>query len=161
MNCYNHPTQIAVAQCQDCGKGLCSQCATTYSIPICNSCNKSRIKGERSRIIKELLVTFIGGFVLTYLFSKLLSTPVKEGGHTVTFDTVTYLMLFYICAGIIAGWQTLTRITPRMFLVLPIIGWLIYFALKLFLAFWVGLIMLPIRTVRNIIRFIQLQKIPN
>lgn len=158
MNCYNHPTQTAVAQCQDCGKGLCSQCATTYSIPICNSCNKSRISSERSRIIRELLVTFIGAFILTYLFSKLLSTPVREGGHTVPFDTVTYIMLFYICAGLIAGWQTLTRITPSMFLVLPIIGWIIYFAIKLFLAFWVGLIMLPIRTVRNIMR---LGTVPN
>jgi hypothetical protein len=27
MNCFNHPTQTAVAQCVDCGKGLCPECA--------------------------------------------------------------------------------------------------------------------------------------
>lgn len=159
MNCYNHPSEAAVAQCFDCGKGLCSQCATTYSLPICNSCNKSRISNERSRIIKELLVIFIGGGILTFLFVKLLSMPVGKNNYTVPFDTVAYIILYYICAGIIAGWRTLTKITPRMFLVLPIIGWLIYFALKLFLSYWVGLIMLPIRTVRNIVRLVKLQKI--
>ena len=159
MNCYNHPPQTAVAQCQDCAKGLCSQCATIYSMPICGSCNKSRINNERRSIIKELLVIFIGGLILTYFLSTLFSTPVGESGHTVRFDTFTYIMLFYICAGTLSGWQTLTSITPSVFLVLPIIGWLIYFAIKLFLAFWIGLVMLPIRIVRNIIRLTQLQKI--
>jgi len=159
MNCYNHPNQVAVAQCSDCNKGLCSQCATAYSIPICNFCNKSRIGNERTRIIKEILAILIGGCVLTFLFSKLLSTPVGKSNYTVSFDTITYIILFYICAGVIAGWQTLNRLTPRMFLVLPIIGWLIYFAFKLFLSYWVGLIMLPVRLVRNILRLIKLQKI--
>lgn len=157
MNCYNHPTQTAVAQCQDCGKGLCTQCATTYSIPICNSCNKSRISSERNRIIKELLFTFIFGVGVAYLNGKYIFF--KDASFSLETTIFYYIIFTYIFAGIVSGWKTLTAITPRMFLVLPIIGWLIYFALKLFLAFWVGLIMFPIRTIRNIVRLVKIQKI--
>lgn len=159
MNCYNHPSIVAVAQCSDCGKGLCPQCASAYSIPICKPCNKLRIKNERSRIIKEMAITFIFGAILTFIFYKFLSRPVIEGGTKVSFNALNYIVLFYISAGLIAGWQTLNRITPRMFLFLPLIGWLIYFAIKLFLSFWVGLVMLPIITIRNIIRLTKLSKI--
>jgi hypothetical protein len=47
MNCYEHPVQSAVAQCPDCGKGLCAECASAYSLPICNRCNKKRINAEK------------------------------------------------------------------------------------------------------------------
>lgn len=159
MNCYNHPTQTAVAQCVDCGKGLCSQCASMYSIPICSTCNKQRITSEKGRTTKELLVTFILGGILTYLFVRLFSIPVGPDNHTIRFDTPTYIILFYICAGVVAGWQTLTKITPQIFLLLPIIGWLIYFAVKLFLSFWLGLVMLPIRTVRNIFMLVKVGRV--
>lgn len=157
MNCYNHPLQTAVSQCSDCGKGLCHECATIYSVPICNTCNKKRISNERVQIIKELLITFIFGAGLAYLLGEKLFFQ----GHSFSLKTTIlyYVIYIYAFAGIISGWKTLTRITPRMFLVLPIIGWVLYFAVKLFLSFWLGLIMLPIRTVRNIMRLIQLQKI--
>lgn len=157
MNCYNHPTQIAVAQCSDCSKVLCSQCATTYSIPICNSCNKSRISNERSRIIKELLFTFIFGIGVAYLNGKYIFF--QETSFSLKTTIWYYIIFIYIFAGIVSSWKTLTAITPRMFLVLPIIGWLIYFTIKLFLAFWVGLIMFPIRTIKNIVRLVKIQKI--
>lgn len=157
MNCYNHPTQTAVAQCSDCGKGLCSHCGTMYSAPICNSCNKSRIQGEKGRIIKEILLTVIFGVGIAYLVGEQLLFK----GHSYSLKSVIwyYIIYTYIFAGIVAGWKTLTAITPRVFLVLPIIGWVLYFALKLFLSFWVGLIMLPVRMIRNIYRLTRSQKI--
>ncbi len=159
MNCYNHPTQTVVAQCVDCSKGLCYSCARIYSIPICNFCNGVRIKNERNRIIKEFSITFIIGISLAYLFGQL--TVYNDGySHSLKHDVYFYLIYTYIFAGTVAGWQTLTKITPRTFLILPIIGWLVYFAIKLFLSFWLGLVMLPIRTIKNIIRLVQLQKTP-
>lgn len=157
MNCYNHPPQTAVSQCSDCGKGLCHQCSTTYSIPICNTCNASRISSERIRIIKELAFTIIFGVGLAYLLGEKLFFQ----GHSFSLKTTVlyYVIYTYAFAGIISGWKTLTRITPRIFLVLPIIGWILYFVVKLFLSFWLGLIMLPIRTIRNVTRLIKLQKI--
>ena len=32
--------------------------------------------------------------------------------------------------GLVAGWKTLTRITPQVFLFLPILGWVFYFLVK-------------------------------
>lgn len=157
MNCYNHPSETAVAQCIDCGKGLCSCCAATYSIMICNSCNRQRIQNEKSRIIKELIFTFIFGISLAYLFGQ----AIFFKGESFSAKTVIiyYIIYIYIFAGVVSGWKTLTSITPRIFLILPIIGWLLYFIVKLFLSFWIGLVMLPIRVFRNIYRLKTLQKI--
>lgn len=57
MNCYYHPDRPAVAQCVDCGKGLCTECASRNSkkIPLCPSCAKKRLK----RAIKAEIVYFI------------------------------------------------------------------------------------------------------
>jgi len=158
MNCYNHPMQVAVAQCSDCGKGLCHECATAYTITICNSCNSKRIHNERVDIFTELVVTFAFGIVLAYLNAKYIFF---DGDHSPSVKSLVWYYIFsvYTFSGIVAGWKTLTRLTPSVFLILPILGWLIYFVLKLFLSFWLGLIMLPIRTIRNIYRLVALQKI--
>jgi hypothetical protein len=157
MNCYNHITQSAVAQCSDCGKGLCPECASCYSIPICNMCNKKRISGERSRIITEMLLTFGLGLLLTVLF--LYFEHGQHPNNPIRLYVVLGVMFFYIFSGIIPGWKTLIRITPNVFLFLPLIGWLMFFIVKFILAIAVGLIMLPIRTVRNIYRLGALRKI--
>lgn len=42
MYCYYHPELPAVAQCANCGKGLCPECASRNSakIPLCPTCAK-------------------------------------------------------------------------------------------------------------------------
>jgi len=153
MNCYNHIVQSAVAQCLDCGKGLCPECASCYSIPICNTCNKRRISGERSRIIQEMALTFGMGLVLTILaLYYFYESPVKV-------YVIFGVIFFYVFSGIVPGWKTLTYITPNVFLFLPLIGWLLFFLVKFILAIAVGVIMLPIKTIRNIYRLKALKKI--
>lgn len=44
MRCFYHPSEPAVAKCEDCQKYLYHSCATKYSIPICDSCNQKRIE---------------------------------------------------------------------------------------------------------------------
>lgn len=156
MNCYNHNTQPVVVQCLDCGKGLCGPCASLYSIPICTSCNKNRIASEKSGIIKEVSLTFGLGALLAYFFYQW-----TNGGHSypLLYNIISFVIPFYVFSGIVPGWKTLTRITPNIFLFLPIIGWVLYLIIKLALSLIVGLLMLPIRTVRNIARLIALGKI--
>lgn len=66
MNCYYHPDRQAVAQCVDCGKGLCQECAgpNTKKVPLCPDCAKKRLrKSIRAGIIYFLvlaIVYFIG-----------------------------------------------------------------------------------------------------
>lgn len=42
MNCYNHTCEPAVAQCPDCGKGLCRACADLYRPILCPECAHRR-----------------------------------------------------------------------------------------------------------------------
>jgi hypothetical protein len=67
-------------------------------------------------------------------------------------STIILVFMFYAYSGIVSGWYTLNKITPKYFLVLPLIGWLIYFCVKLTIACYAGLVMLPVRTIRNVKR---------
>ncbi len=154
MNCYNHPTQTAVAQCSDCSKGLCPQCVTTYSIPVCNSCNNQRIKKEKWNIIKSWLLTFVLGVAVMFILGALLFTP--GGEHK--FRYFGYPMLLWISFGMFSGWRALNRITPNIFLVLPLLGWVFYFVFKFILALAIGWIVLPLKLIKDVIRFVRINK---
>jgi len=42
------------------------------------------------------------------------------------------------------------RITPSFFLILPAIGWVIYFMVKLVISVWIGWFVMLIRIIKNI-----------
>ena len=46
-------------------------------------------------------------------------------------------------AGVPWGWSALNRITPNIFLIMPIIGWVIYFIIKFALSMCIGIFVLP------------------
>ncbi len=48
MNCYFHTDQVAVATCQDCGIGLCKECASKYTPALCSEC-----AGKRERAAQK------------------------------------------------------------------------------------------------------------
>ncbi|MGV4438720.1 hypothetical protein ACQ1PL_04365 [Ornithobacterium rhinotracheale] len=149
MNCYNHPLNSAVATCVDCGKGLCVECSDMYTIPICSTCNGHRISNEKKQISNEfLLMAAVGG--LFFLIYRGLETPLAFKITTI-----------YAGASLVAGWRFLNRITPQMFLFLPLIGWLFYFLVKGVVAGFVGFFYLPFRVFRNIKRLRELNQIPN
>jgi len=62
----------------------------------------------------------------------------------------SHFFLIYMGLGIVAGWKTLTRITPQIFLFLPVLGWVLYFLIKAVLSLFSGLIAFPVRTIRNL-----------
>ncbi|MXV39113.1 hypothetical protein GO491_10570 [Flavobacteriaceae bacterium Ap0902] len=158
MNCFYHPTITSVASCVDCGKGLCQDCANRYNTPICITCNHRRIKSEKQSILKELIITLIAGGVLTifYMFSTQETSDVE---YSTLQNIFTFIIVFYSGASIVAGWKTLTAITPNIFLFLPIIGWILFFMIKLFIASLIGWFMLPIRWIRKTLRWKELNKI--
>ncbi len=137
-------------------KGLCSQCASLYQMPLCTSCNKSRIASEKVPDHQEILLTFGVGILLAVLFVQWI-----DGGHSypLSHKIISYTVFTYIFSAIVPGWKTLTRITPAVFLFLPIIGWVVYFIVKFVLSVALGLVMLPIRTIRNVARLVTLQRI--
>ena len=65
MNCANHPAEAAVAQCTECGKGLCVQCVQNQPKPVCAACHEKLRSQTVGSIVFHLLV-YVGLFILGY-----------------------------------------------------------------------------------------------
>ena len=76
MFCFNHNETGAVQQCEGCGKGLCRECVTLFSLPICSECNHSLAceeLGKRiSTIVFSAILFIIPFFVADGFSSKLI-----------------------------------------------------------------------------------------
>ena len=53
------------------------------------------------------------------------------------------------------GWQALSKITPRVFLVMPVGGWIVYFVVKGALSFFLGVFVAPYVIAKKIVESIQ------
>ena len=133
MNCYFHPNEPAVTQCAECGRGLCRDCASAPGGNLCRNCIEKAKSEKRALLIRSIAIFAI-------VFVLCLSAP-----GTPFFVA---LLVAYGVAGTPCGWRALSSIQPRMFLFLPIIGWLIYFGIKLFLSYWIGSIAMPMQIVK-------------
>ena len=138
MKCYNHPDRDAVGTCVDCGKGLCQECMYLWTIPVCADCNLKRWQATKHEVFKEFAITAVFAIIgLVFAFQ----------GYNGLFNAIAVI---WMMAGVYPGWKMLTRITPNVFLILPLIGWVLYFFIKFFIAMLIGWICLPIRLFKNI-----------
>jgi len=138
MDCYNHAGHAAIAQCNDCGKGLCGDCSEKFHPPICDACITVRNnydKGQAANTIMLAVVAMVAGLVI---------------GVVTEMDIGPVIVFGLWAACIPFGWKTLTKITPQMFVFLPLVGWLIYFGLKFALACVVGVVAMPIFVIKAI-----------
>ena len=159
MNCFYHPEVSIVATCQDCGKGLCVDCASRYTIPICKQCNSNRKSIDLKLIRKDFIHVFVIGALITFFIHYFYFNFIIESKTELTsnpkifcFYILVIVVNYYYSIGIIVGWKTLTRLTPQMFLFLPLIGWLIYFMIKIYISMFVGLVWTPVWVIRKIRR---------
>ncbi len=142
MNCYNHPTRQAVAQCVDCQKGLCYTCAHKYTIPICDECNDKRRKDNLAHYLKPFifcLILFIIGYNL-----EIVSPDEFLGGYM--------LMCAY------GGWKAINQFAPMIFVWFNIEALLWHFLFKLFISMFLGFFITPIYLVYCLYKIIQLIK---
>ena len=63
--------------------------------------------------------------------------------------------MIYLVAFTYFGWKALNRITPNIFLFMPIIGWVIYFSVKFVLSVIVGMFVAPFQIAKLITNGIQ------
>lgn len=157
MYCYRHPDRPAVALCQDCGRALCHECESFFQANICPECNLRRIRAEKSEIYKEAMISLLAGCVGYALLSAMGLSEVldSEKGTTAVFFSV---LVFYSFFSIPSGWRILSGITPRVVLIMPILGWVLYFLFKLSLASAIGPYVLPFRLYRKIKRYREIRK---
>ena len=138
MKCYNHPREEAIAQCLHCGKGLCEKCAKKWSEPICDDCERKYINAESADLNKEIII-----YIVLAILGFMLPVFTAKGGLSKHFsDAIVCAVSFPMYY---AGWKWLNYLTDKFSLFATINIWIIYFAFKLILSAFVGLVALPYR----------------
>lgn len=148
MKCYYHQNEEAVAQCSYCGIYLCKECSNLYDRPVCSSCAHNMVNESK----KSLIIAGIIGVVIAVILG-FYSLPEILSSNSFIHIVQVVIYIFALCT-IPFGWKLLNKITPDIFLSLPIIGWLIYILIKGFISIFIGFIALPYL----IIKHIQLEK---
>ena len=156
MNCYNHSDQPAVSTCIDCGKGLCSECSNKYTIFICDSCNL------------RWIISIAIAVSLTFLNFKF--WPEDFLFYLIMFPSMI-ICIFLISMIIQYGWRALNSIMPPIsFLVSFFIGWFLlgwflllvslflYFAVRLTLSSFIGLIITPMMLFKDVKRYKEVKR---
>ena len=141
MNCYYHPTRPAVAQCPDCGKGLCHNCASKFRTPICTDCNKSRGREELKAYLKPCVICAVL-FILGSIIGG------KSGENP--------LFLGYILTCIYGGWSIASLFFANIFISLDFRSIIIYFGLKIIFSIIVGFFATPLFLVYCVYKLVRL-----
>lgn len=155
MNCFTHPNTTSVSTCLNCGKGLCVTCTAYYALPICNTCYKNLKKEDFIKVIRETLTVLLLGALVMCISMSCIS---KEELAKIMFFSASPSSKFfavacaYAAVGTVVGWRTLSNLTAGYFLVLPIIGWIIYIMFKLPFAIFIGSFYTPIWFIKKIIQ---------
>lgn len=131
MNCYYHPSRPAVAQCPDCGKGLCRECASKYEKPICTECNNKRGKNATITYAKPLIVCAIL-FVVGCLVGKSFGFGDEPA------------IMGYIFTCVYGGWSIVNMFFANIFISLDLHSIIFYYGLKIMLSMIVGIFATPI-----------------
>ena len=143
MNCFHHTQDSAVAQCSDCGKGLCPECAGKYSPILCTPCFQKRKRNEIRRSILSLLLLvalFVIGFQWDFLASY---------GYARWASGYTLMAIWsgYILIGKFKRPNRIVIATP--------IFWVLYHSIKFILAVIIGIFTAPFTCVWSVYRVIQ------
>ena len=157
MKCIHHLDRDACAQCATCGKFLCSECAATWNPPLCQDCGAAAEKAEKNKaksmIAWAVIMGILGiGFGCCVCVGASAEISAQNAVQFFFVGLIFTLAFGYIFASIPFGWNALRAITPKIFLILPLMGWLFYFAIKLTLSCYVGLVAMPVYIVKAIIR---------
>ncbi|MFC7373082.1 hypothetical protein ACFQPF_15690 [Fictibacillus iocasae] len=126
MKCYKHYEMDAVSTCTVCGKALCPNCSEKFTYPSCDSCVLNQVSEQKSILIRNAII-------MTVLFA---------------FGLTEGFMLAIALAGVPWGWSALNKITPNIFLFMPLMGWVIYFLIKLGLSMVIGVFVLPFQVMK-------------
>ena len=160
MKCIHHLDRDACAQCATCGKFLCNECATIWNPPLCQDCGAAAEKAEKDKtksMITWAVILGIIGIALGCCICAGASADIS-GKYIIQYFFVSAaitLMFGYCFASIPFGWKAVRFIKLENFLILPLVGWLIYFGIKFMLAYFVGLFAMPVYIVKAIIRHVR------
>ena len=151
LNCMYHDDRPAVAQCVVCGVGLCKDCAEKYEPIVCEKC-ASQVNQDEKKLAKRRIICTAVIFAL-FILIGIYGTITETANYGIGKGLETLLMtpvMAWIFAGFPSGWRAVSKIKLDAFLILPIVGWVFYFVIKLVLAFFVGIVAMPIELIKYI-----------
>lgn|SRR5262249_39488357 len=166
MNCAQHTEVPAVGYCTTCGRGLCKPCTDAYEPLTCHACFAKAYAAERadlSRQYKRLIVwsVVLGLMGLWIGFAALAESHAPHRAGTIPPPQTPFFMpvvLAWLFSGIPWGWNVLSKVTSRVFLILPVIGWLLYFSYKAAASMMIGWMVMPFKLKKAIVHFQQPQE---
>ncbi len=91
--------------------------------------------------------TLIVGIYIIYFLMMALIGSLNLGESTVT--GIIGIVLFVVWGYF--GWKSISFIQPNIFLIMPIVGWIIYFTIKAFLGVILGIFVLPYQIAKLIL----------
>lgn len=115
MNCFYHPDIPAVAECSNCGKGLCKKCIIMQQPILCDSCtSKLQLKAkyteqneEKKRRTSLLISLFI--FIIVFVCCFFNKEALDISPNIIAFIGANFIVSF-LFAGIPYGWYALSQI---------------------------------------------------
>ena len=147
MNCYNHTDRPAVAQCSNCGKFLCKECSMNRNPILCDDCIATLQQAQQEQqqqnayhkemSEKHLFTIAVVFFVLNFLvyFMGMIAN------NNLSFTGLLSLVISsFLWAGVPYGWAKLNTLKEALnfILFLPILGWIIYFGIKVTASYCIG-----------------------
>lgn len=138
MRCASHIQREAVRGCRLCGSLICRECASHFDNK-CIPCEKAELKQIRNQAEKSIELA-IPGVIFAVV---ILVLAFYEAGIFNFWAQIFGSIIFTILsAGFCYGWQRLESLSQEsallMGLFVPVLGWMIYFAIKVTIAFWTG-----------------------
>lgn len=133
-------SEYSVNRCSKCGRQLTMEEDVAFHPPTCMGCAREHVSTIKTEMIKNIAISV----VLMIVGIVVIKNPAGV-----------------LLAGIPYGWSFLNKITPAMFVWMSWIGWAVYFLVKLIIAYFVGLIALPIKLfqwISEIVKVKQLEK---
>lgn len=129
MKCVTHIHREAECYCYFCNQPICGECRDYLGA--CIYCAENTTRDVNRGYLKTIILSICTSLIGIYFVLGALVLGEVEG-------ILVALMIMVCCAGVPFGWATLTKITPNIFLILPLVGWVIYFYIKFIISFLIG-----------------------
>ncbi|MCM1533011.1 MAG: hypothetical protein NC114_12195 [Ruminococcus flavefaciens] len=144
MNCINHPSEKAVAQCSACGRGLCRECAGNDATPLCRTCLKRHRRAEAASAAL-FLAAYAALFAIGYKLDFLATANHPD----------MRIMSGYTIMAAVSGWQFINRIIGWRLGQASAAVWFAYATAKLLAAVTAGLVTALFTVAWNMIKLIR------
>ncbi len=108
---------------------------------------------ENKSSIKNFLLSPVGKYaIIAALYFVVMGLMYL---FLVVFENLSFVAVIVAIFCGYFGWQALNKITPNIFLIMPVGGWIAYYVIKGMLSFFLGVFVAPFVISKKIAEFVQ------